>query len=266
MGGLLGLLAVLAFVILAAVILTRREPGTVADLPPASPVVPPTTTLAAPSPEAPAPSADPALAAASAETATAEPAIAEPVAAGAAVPGKPSRPPRRAGTASTDGTRVAEARPAPAPRGAGALPPGSSSRRFVLGTTSIESLKAAERGLQGFEPSGVGVKRAPEVNGRVELEMDPAQVRPGVDYTVKVYLANDGSKDIPVQELKVSTVEDGKTASRTMTPRARSVKPRERALLHEVTGVWREAARTWSMDVVVTSGRRDVYRNRLRWE
>ena len=123
-----------------------------------------------------------------------------------------------------------------------------------------------ERDLKGFEPGGVGVKRAPEVNGRVELEMDPPQVRPGVDFTVKVYLANDGSKDIPVQEVKVSTLENGKSASRTMTPRARSVKPQQRVLLHEVSGVWREAARSWAMDVVVTSGRQDVYRNRLHWE
>ncbi len=122
------------------------------------------------------------------------------------------------------------------------------------------------RDLKGFEPGGVGVKRAPEVNGRVELEMDPPQVRPGVDYTVKVYLANDGAKDIPVQEVKVSTVETGKSASRTTAPLARTVKPQQRALLHEVSGVWREAARSWTMDVVVTSGRQDVYRNRLHWE
>jgi len=116
-------------------------------------------------------------------------------------------------------------------------------------------------------PGGVGVKRAPEVNGRVVLEMDPPQVRPGVDYTVKVYLANDGNKDIPVQEVKISTVETGKSAaSRTMAPLTRSVKPQQRALLHEASGVWREAARSWSMDVVVTSTRQDVYRNRLHWE
>jgi hypothetical protein len=257
-GGLLGLLAVLAFVILAAVILIRREPGTIAEVPPASPVVPPTTTPVPPPSEAP-PSTEPA-------------ASAEPVAPVAESPlpppGKPSRPARRAGAApATGGPRVASADPATSRRGPGALPPmGSSPRRFLLGTTSIESLKPVERDLKGFETGGVGVKRAPEVNGRVELVMDPPQVRPGVDYTVKVYLANDGSKDIPVQEVTVSTAENGKSASRTLTPLARSVKPQQRALLHEVSGVWREAARSWSMDVVVTSGRQDVYRNRLRWE
>lgn len=262
MGGLLGLLAVLAFVILAAVILTRRDSGPVAELPPAPPVVPTTTMLAPPLTEPPS----------SPEAASPEPAMpvasAEPVASSAEPPppGKPSRRSRRAGAAPvTGGTRVADADPAPGRMGA-PPPMGTSSRRFLLGTTSIESLKPVGRDLKGFEPGGVGVKRAPEVNGRVELEMDPAQVRPGVDYTVKVYLANDGDRDIPVQEVTVSTLENGKSASRTLTPRARNVKPRQRVLLHEVSGVWREAARSWAMDVVVTSGRQDVYRNSLRWE
>ena len=259
MGGLVALLAVLAFVILAAVILTRREPGTIAEVSPASPIVPPTTTLA-PLPSDAPPSTEPAVPIASAPPVAPD--------AESSTPGKPARSSRRAGrTPSTGGTRVADADPSSSDRSSGSLPrTGTSPRRFILGTTSIESLKPVERDLKGFEPGGVGVKRAPEVNGRVELEMDPPQVRPGVDYTVKVYLVNDGSKDIPVQEVTVSTVENGKSASRTTSPSTRSVKPQQRALVHEVSGVWRESARSWAMDVVVTSSRQDVYRNRLRWE
>jgi hypothetical protein len=256
-GGLVGLLAVLAFVILAAVILTRRAPDQAAPAPPAASAPAPATTLAAasPSPEAP-PSTEPAAAVAVAS--------APPVAPTAATPagGKP-RAPRRGGSTGAGGTRTADAGsrlPAPPP------PSGTAPRRFVLGTTSLESLKPVGRDLKGFEPDNVGVKRAPEVNGSVELEMDPQTVRPGVDYKVKVYFRNDGGKDIPVQEMKVQTVENGKSASRTLTPRARNVKPNERVLLSEVEGVWRESARTWAMDVVVTSTRQDVYRNRLRWE
>jgi hypothetical protein len=145
-------------------------------------------------------------------------------------------------------------------------PAGAAPRRFVLDRTTVESLKPVERQIEGFEAGDVGVKRAPEVNGRVELEMNPAQVRPGVDYTVKVYLANDGDKDIPVQEVRVATMENGKSASWPLPVRARSVRPKQRVLLHEVAGVWRENARSWTMDVFVTSSRKDVYRNRLRWE
>jgi hypothetical protein len=260
MGGLFGLLAVLAFVILAAVIVTRRGPEGAATPPSTAAVAPPTTVLAPP-PSEPPPSTEPP------GEATASPVPEEPVVATSPAAGQPARPARRPGSKpSSGGTRMADG--GSLPRGGPALPPpsGTAPRRFVMGTTSIESLKPVQRDVKGFEADHVGVKRAPEVNGRVELEMDPATVRPGVDYTVKVYLANDGGKDIPVQEMKISTVENGKSASRSLTPRARNVKPKERVLLSEVEGVWRENAKTWTMDVVVTSGRQDVYRNRLRWE
>lgn len=250
MGGLLGLLAVLAFVILAAVILTRRESGTIAEVPPASPVVP-ATTMPAPPPTEP-PSTEPA--------APVAPTVETPA------PAKAPRRSRRAGAAPvTGGPHVADADPG-SRRGLSGAPMGSSPRRFLLGTTSGESLKPVGRDLKGFEAGGVGVKRAPEVNGRLELEMDPHQVRPGVDYRVKVYLANDGDRDITVQEVKVATVENGKSASRTASPRTRNVKRRQRVLVHEESGVWREAVRSWAMDVVVTSRSQDVYRNSLRWE
>jgi hypothetical protein len=257
-GGLLGLLAVLAFVVLAAVIVTRRGPEE-AQAPPSTTLAAPPSTLLPPPSEAP-PSSAP-----TSETA-ASPLPEEPVAASPAA-GQAPRPARRPGSKpATGGTRMADS--GSLPHGGPTLPPpsGTAPRRFVLGTTSIESLKPVVRDVKGFESDNVGVKRAPEVNGRVELEMDPATMRPGVDYTVKVYFANDGGKDIPVQEMKVVTVENGKTASRMLTPRSRTVKPKQRVLLSEVEGVWRESARTWAMDVVVTSARQDVYRNRLHWE
>ena len=258
-GGLIGVLAVLAFLILAGVILTRRQPGQPPD-PPA------TTTPAIPGGQSfpgapPAPSAEPSATPVG-DAVPVAPADPSPAVADATPSGKPARP-RRDAPAAPSAPRAADG----ATRAPGLQrPAGAPARRFRLGTTSIESLKPVERELAGFEVGGVGVKRAPEVNGRVELEMDPAQVRPGVDYRVKVYLANDGDKDIPVQEVKVSTVENGKSASRTTTLRERTVKPRQRALLHEVAGVWRESAQSWAMDVAVTSARKDVYRNRLRWE
>ncbi len=260
MGGLFGLLAVLAFVVLAAVILTRRDPEPAAPALPPSTAAPATTLQAPPSDVPPSTEPAPETGDAVASAPPAEPAVAPPPS------GKAPRSPRRAGSTPSGGAGTPAIEPSTG-RGPGSQPPsGTAPRRFVLGTTSIESLKPVLRDLKGFEPDSVGVKRAPEVNGRVELEMDPPAVRSGVDYTVKVYLANDGAKDIPVQEMKIETVENGKSASRAFTPRARMVKPKQRVLLTEVAGVWRENARAWAMNVVVTSSRQDVYRNRLRWE
>jgi len=190
--------------------------------------------------------------------------------AGAASPaaGAP-RPRRRPGGSAATGPRTADAGsavnnrlPPPPPPPA----PAAGGRRFVLGASTVESLKPVARDIAGFDAAGVGVKRAPQVNGRVVLEMDPPEMRPGVDYTVKVYLANDGDREIDVQGLTLVTVENGKTTSRTPPPAARTVKPKQRALVHEIAGVWREAARTWAMEATVTSSRQDVYKNRLSWQ
>ena len=253
------LLAVLAFVALAAFLVMRREPS--APAPPAppmaaaspSPITPPTPIL-----ESPLPGESPAMAdgALPSPPASAEPEP-EPAAGGTRPRRRPASPPARVADAGPLSTRLPPVVP---------VPPPSSGRRFVLGTTVVESAKSVPRVLPGFEASDVGVKRAPEVSGRVVLEMSPPQVRPGVDYTVKVYLANDGDKDIPVQAVKVTTIEDGKTVARSPAPGARSVKPKQRALVHEFSGVWREAARSWATEVTVTSQRQDVYRNRLSWE
>src|SRR5687767_13545518 len=173
-GGLLGVLAVLAFLILAVVIVTRRQPGRIPDAPPP---IPRAQSFPAPSPTpVPGPS-EPAVG--DATIPSPEP---SPAAAASPGAGKPA-PLRRAGAVKGN-TRVAgDTGPARRP---GINPPaGPPPRRFLLGTTSIESLKPVGRDLAGFEAGGVGVKRAPEVNGRLELEMAPADVRPGVDYKVR---------------------------------------------------------------------------------
>ena len=258
--GAFTLLAVLAFLALAAFLLMRREPAE-PSLPPVAeasprPAASPSAVDASPLAEFPLPDASPGMADAS-PAASPEP---EPAAAGG------TRPRRRPPASPAPAPRLAEARGTSSRLPAAPPPAPPSGRRFVLGTTVVESAKGVPRNLPGFDAAGVGVKRAPEVSGRVVLEMDPPQVRPGVDYTVKVYLVNDGDKAIPVQAVSVTTVEDGKTVARNPRPGARSVKPRQRALVHEFSGVWREAARSWAMEVTVTSERQDFYRNRLSWE
>jgi hypothetical protein len=263
--GAFTLLAVLAFLALAAFLLMRREPAGPLPSPPpvaaASPMPVASPPAAAESPAAGFPMPD-------ASPATMEASPTAPVAAGEPEPaaGGGTRPRRRAPASPAPGPRVADAGGMSTRLPAAPPPVPAGGRRFVLGTTVVESAKGVPRNLPGFDAAGVGVKRAPEVTGRVVLEMDPPQVRPGVDYTVKVWLANDGDKDIPVQAVKVTTIEDGRTIARNPPPGARSVKPKQRALVHEFSGVWREAARAWAMEVTVTSERQDVYRNRLSWE
>ena len=129
-----------------------------------------------------------------------------------------------------------------------------------------ENLKTVKGkgGPPGFDQSGVGVRRAPEVAGHLDLEMTPEEVRPGESYAVRIFLANQGRKAIQLNSLNVAVVADGKRTARSMPPRTREIAPRERVLLTELPGVWREGLEAWVVEVNATSSRQDSYRNDLR--
>jgi hypothetical protein len=173
--------------------------------------------------------------------------------AGAPRPRRAARPPAVAIPAP-----VAPTPPVPAQAATG--------RSFVLGTTVVESLRSVGRDLQGFETSGVGVKRAPKVEGMVELVMQPARVKAGDPYTVLVFLKNDGKKAIEVDEMKVSMIVDGKWSTRPLPAKVKQVPPKQRVLLEELPGIWKAGVSDWAVEAVVTSKNQDVYRNRLTWK
>ncbi|HET7746840.1 MAG TPA: hypothetical protein VFM29_06040 [Vicinamibacteria bacterium] len=212
---------------------------------------PPQGVAAAP----PAPSGPPSAEPTPLVVAEAVPEPAAPPAAG----GAPARP--RRGAAS--GPQRAAA--APAPPAAPALPPPPAGT-FRATTTSVESLKGIGAALRGFEADGVGVKRAPEVNGRLDLEVEPSGARPGQPFTVKVYLMNEGQKAIRLKELTYSMLVDGKWSHHAAPMPKGTINPKQRALVHEVPGEWKDGVKSWAMEVVATSNREDVYKTKLVWQ
>jgi hypothetical protein len=237
------------------------------------PATMPVTTLAVPPAPTPVPTLPPVLAAMeAAKTPTGHPPAPDPV-----VPApEPRLPPlsspapvaveapRRRPT-RTPPSAAAAASPAPAPPASlPPLPPPPPSRRFVQGTTVTESLKGVKGNLRGFDTSSAGVRRAPEVMGHLDVEMTPEEVRPGESYAVRIFLANEGRKTIQLDSLNVAVVADGRRTARGLAPRTREIAPRERVLLAELPGVWREGLDTWSVEVNATSTRQDSYRNHLR--
>ena len=182
----------------------------------------------------------------------------------------PAAPPPAAGRVAAPPARRAAKPPvaAPVPVVPVPLPPSQAGtgRNFVLGTTLVESLRAVGRDLEGFDTSGVGIKRAPKVDGQLELVMQPSPVKEGDSYAVMVFLKNDGKKSIEVDEMKVSMIVDGKWSTRPLPPKAKQVAPKQRVLLEELPGVWRAGVNDWAVEAVVTSKNQDVYRNRLTWK
>jgi hypothetical protein len=175
----------------------------------------------------------------------------------------PSRPQKASQPVPVQTEPVAPQVP-PLPPPQPVVPP--AQRRFLLDRTAVQSNKRVNADLEGFDTTGVEVKRAPDVLGRVDFEVSPAQVRPGDRYSVKVYLINDGSKPIKLKEMFVATSVNGRLASGPVPPRARDIGPKKKEVIGTFTDTWRDTIATWAMDVTVTSDRGDVYKNQVLWK
>jgi hypothetical protein len=155
--------------------------------------------------------------------------------------------------------------PAPPP-----LTPQAMQRRsFVPSRTSSENIRGVSRSLSGFDSrrgKEVTVKRAPDVDGRIEFTTTPAKVKPGDKYSVRVSLINEGKRTIEIRELEVATAQNGKVSSNTVKPRVKDVAPRQNEVIHEISGTWDRNTASFTVTVRVMSERLDLYRNQLAWK
>jgi hypothetical protein len=219
-----------------------REVGAIGEVEPLEPAAEPTPT---PEPEVVAVVPPP-----SAETGVA--------------PARPARPaPRPKPTPPPPVVSMAAELPKPAPPEP-AVPP--AARRFVLERTAVQSNKRISGDLEGFDSSGVDLKRAPEVVGRVYFEVTPQQVKPGDRYTVNVFLINEGARPIQIKQMFVATSVNGRLSSGPMPASSNEVGPKQRALIGNFTDAWRDTTSSWAMDVTVTSDKGDVYKNQIAWK
>ena len=142
----------------------------------------------------------------------------------------------------------------------------SAKRRFVAGTTSVKSAKQGKADLTGFESSDVKVAGALEYSGRIDFEVKPERVKAGDPYTIRVFLTNDGKKELKIGSVTVGYTSNGNKSGGPVTPRAKQVAPQANVLLEEFPGVWSEGTTSWSMEVVIASNRGDTFRNQLTWK
>jgi hypothetical protein len=238
------LLAVIAIVVVAAVGYWALGPG--APPPPpeaaASPAPPPAASPAEPAPEE---------------------ALTPP--AGAAKPGGPAKRPGPPGPKRPE-------LPA-SPRAEAPLTPQAMLRRaFVPAHSSEESIKGIDKNVSGFDLTGstlVEVKRAAEISARIVFYSNPARVKPGDEFAVRVALVNDGKKTFEIKEVQVAVlVNDTPLAAATGTvkPLVKKVAPRQEEMIHEIAGKWDKGTRSWVVRVGVLSDKRDLYRNELVWK
>jgi serine/threonine protein kinase/tetratricopeptide (TPR) repeat protein len=160
-----------------------------------------------------------------------------------------SGPATTSAPASPDGGRATATEP---PRG------------FFSGKSVVASAKSGGD-LAGFDTSDVKTKKIPDLVGRLEFEVRPAAARAGDNYTVQVYLVNQGKKAVHLKALSFTIITNGKRLPSPGTLLERDVGPQQRVLVGELPGQLAEFATTWSLETVVTSDRDETCTSRLGW-
>jgi hypothetical protein len=137
-------------------------------------------------------------------------------------------------------------------------------RRFVAGRTVVTTDKAAAGAISGFE--GAAVQKAPDFQGRIEFEMNPASgLKPGDPWTLKLFVVNEGKKAIRITDLAATAVANGERTGGAASARAREIAPQARVQVGEMAGAWKEGTQTWSAEVLLTA-RGDSLKNTLTWK
>jgi hypothetical protein len=138
------------------------------------------------------------------------------------------------------------------------------ARRLVAGKTVIATQRARGE-LQGFDSSDVKQQKVPDFVGRIEFETVPASPTPGQEFSVRVYLINEGKKAVRLKAVSLVTTANGAKTPASLTPLVREVATAQRALVAELHGVWGSDVESWSLEAVVTSDRDETGTSRLSW-
>jgi hypothetical protein len=141
----------------------------------------------------------------------------------------------------------------------------SMRRRFNTGPTTVSG-KSAGSSISGFESSDVKVAKALDYSGRLDFEVTPEHVRPGVNYTIKVLLTNDGKKKWQVSGVNATTVANGQKSTNAVTTAVHDIDPQQKVTVGEISGVWPEGVNSWYLELVVSSSRGDAFKSLLTWK
>jgi tRNA A-37 threonylcarbamoyl transferase component Bud32 len=146
----------------------------------------------------------------------------------------------------------------------------SAGTGFKQGATVATSLETKPGGgIPGFD-ADPKVKAeqgstAAALPGKINFDVEPERVKPGERYTVKVYMVNTGTAPISLVGMLVSTKFNGKGVSQPVPPLAKEVAPQNKALILSTSELWKEEASSWSMEVSVSTARKERYTNILTW-
>jgi serine/threonine protein kinase/tetratricopeptide (TPR) repeat protein len=186
---------------------------------------------------------------------------AEAAAAPEAERGTPQRSRPAVPAVAAPATTLAATLPAgPPPKSISLLAP---RRPFVAGETVMHSA-SDKKGPAGFDTEDVNVN--PEFRCQIRFEASPPAVRPGEDYTIRIFMLNKGDKTLKIRDMTLTTSANGSPSSKPSTPQAREVPGGGASPLADVSGSIDEGVTSWSLDAVVSSPKGDVCSNRITWK
>ena len=142
----------------------------------------------------------------------------------------------------------------------------AARKAFMPGRTVVQT-QSAKADMSGFDTADVSVKKAPDFSGRIEFAVNPPKVKPGDNYSVQIYLVNEGKKaDQGLRRLRDHEPERHEVGPLGEPRGSRKWRPAQRALLEEIPGVWPEDVNWWSTEVLVTANKGDSLKNLLTWK
>jgi hypothetical protein len=179
--------------------------------------------------------------------------------------GTRSRRPTREVPAATEvptaETVAASAAPPSAP--ATASPEASLPARPFSSTRTILAGESKGAKPVGFDTSDVKVRKAPELLGRLEFEVDPVVARPGDLVKVRVIFSNEGRKAVRLRSVLL-TLSGG--APRSVPPVTRDIKPQRRETVAEWAGTMPQDFEAWSLEVLMGADTNETALGRLEWQ
>jgi serine/threonine protein kinase len=175
-------------------------------------------------------------------------------------------PATRPGTAAATAPSSGPASPA-GPPSVPSLAPSAAAvvHQFVAAKTVIGA-RSARGDLQGFDTADVKQQKIPDFVGRIEFETAPVSPASGQDFSVRVYLVNEGKKPLRLKAVSLVTTANGVKTPASLTPLVRDIAPAQRAMVAELRGVWGSDVASWSLEAVVTSDRDETATSRLSWK
>jgi len=144
------------------------------------------------------------------------------------------------------------------------------ARRFVESQTEFVSGPSESSGLLGFESQDdleVNETADPFFPASIIIELDPVDARAGEPYVLRVKVFNEGYGLIQLQGLQLVSRFGNKTTGtgQEISVRTTTVAPQATAILHDVSGIWKEAQNQGEIEATVTLADGGKLIKRLSW-